>query len=1173
MQLIDGRLIYSATDLVGFIECGHLADLNRAVAEGHLEPPREKDAVLDRIAQRGIEHEQRFLEHLREDRDGLRVVDILDDIDHLPYRERLQRGAAATLEAMRSGADVIYQAVLIDGRRQGYADFLRRVEMPSDLGAWSYEVWDTKLARHAKASAVLQLCMYSEMVAAIQGTPPVQMHLALGGVKGEEVSYRVTDYAAYYRSVVRAMETYLDRGEPSFPVASAPEPVEHCGICRWNQRCSGELRAADDLSLVAGLSSRQRKGLIAVDIPTRTALAQAVLPLAEKVHGTSPAALARIHEQARVQVHGQDLGAPYFELISLPRNREGAVTPNVGLGMLPEPSRGDLFFDIEGDPFFSSTEHDGVDYLFGIIEPGALDDGDPRFHAFWSIEDGRITFAAERRAFEQFIDLVMDRLASDPGMHVYHYAPYEPTAVKRLAQRYATREAEVDELLRGRVFVDLYRAVRQGIRAAVESYSIKKMEQFYGYDRTIEMKDANASIVEFETWLELGDTSGAAAEADRTRILGEIEAYNRDDCLSTLRLRDWLEEQRAVLAAEMAAAGDEITRPHEVDDDGREPSDRQLEIMALVEQLTEGISDERRERTPEQHGKWLLAQMLNWHAREQKAFWWRYFYLMNELTDEERREESDALGELTYEGVVDQVKRSLIHRLRFPPQEHKIRVGDSPHDPATGKSAGTVVAVDDSGYIDLSLGMGRDAPTCTSLVPHDPIPTRPKPEALQRIVEDVLERGIEAPDRFRVARDLLRHAPPRLIEGSLEPLPGEDTEAVARRAALHLDDSYLAIQGPPGSGKTTVGGRMIADLVAAGMKVGVTAGSHKVVGNLLEAAGEAARAAGTRIAIGQKGDGEGPTYEDAINLPANGDVASALADGRVDVVGGTTWLWAREDMEDSVDVLFIDEAGQMSLADALAASTCARRVVLLGDPQQLDQPLQGTHPPGAERSALAHILDGASTMPAEFGLFLDGTWRLHPDITAYTSEVFYEGRLHSHPGREAQRVDGTSPYRGTGLRFVPVTHTANSSEAYEEAAAIEGILDELFGGDAAWTGVGGDSERLEREHVLLITPYNAQVRAIEETIGAFRIGTVDKFQGQQAPVSIYSMATSSVEEAPRGMEFLYSLNRLNVATSRARCVAIVVASPELLRVRCRTPRQMRLVNALARFVELESGPA
>jgi len=485
MQVIDEQLIYSATDLVGFVECAHLANLNRAVAEGKLEAPHEKDPVLDRIAQRGQQHEQRFLEGLRMDHDGLAVVEIRADDDRdLPALERLERGRAATLDAMRDGVDVIYQAVLFDGRRQGYADFLRRVEAPSTLGAWSYEVWDTKLARHPKASAVLQLSLYSDMVGAMQGRAPELMHLALGGVEAETATFRVSDFAAYYRLVAARFEEHLAR-EAAADVASiptAPEPTDHCAVCRWSRRCSDELRAADDLSRVAGLSSRQRRGLLEIGIPTRTALASVTLPLPSKVPGASPAALERIHEQARVQVEGDRRKAPYFERIPLPRNREGVLTPNYGLGMLPAPSPGDLFFDIEGDPFYSSPAGDGVDYLFGVIEPADADGtGAPRFHAFWSIEDGEVTPAAERRAFEAFMDLAMDRLRRDPEMHIYHYAPYEPTAVKRLAGRYGTREAEVDELLRGGVFVDLYRAVRQGIRAAVESYSIKKLEPLYGY--------------------------------------------------------------------------------------------------------------------------------------------------------------------------------------------------------------------------------------------------------------------------------------------------------------------------------------------------------------------------------------------------------------------------------------------------------------------------------------------------------------------------------------------------------------------------------------------------------------------------------------------------------------------------------------------------------------------
>ena len=239
MQRVDGRLVYSATDLVGYLECAHLANLERAAVWGHLTRPMRSDPVLDRIAQRGVEHEQRFLESLRGD--GVTVVEV-EPSGSLPYYERAIRGRDETLEAMRNGADIIYQAVLFDDRRLGYADFLRRVEQPSDLGEWSYEVWDTKLARHATASAVLQLCLYSDMVQKLQGRQPDEMHLALGGVQRETVSFRVADYAAYYRLVAREFEAFLD-GEPAFPVETQPEPVEHCGVCRWSERCRKQWRA------------------------------------------------------------------------------------------------------------------------------------------------------------------------------------------------------------------------------------------------------------------------------------------------------------------------------------------------------------------------------------------------------------------------------------------------------------------------------------------------------------------------------------------------------------------------------------------------------------------------------------------------------------------------------------------------------------------------------------------------------------------------------------------------------------------------------------------------------------------------------------------------------------------------------------------------------------------
>ena len=1116
--------------------------------------------MLDRIAKRGTEHEKRFLETLRAK--GVRATTI-DTGKDLPYPDHLKKGRDETRSAMVAGADLIYQAVLFDGKRLGYADFLRRVDQSSELGDWSYEVWDAKLARHVTASAVLQLCMYSDMVGEIQGRPPEEMHLALGGVEQQEVSFRFADYAAYYRLVARNFREFLNSGDGSV-LETRPEPVEHCRVCRWSSECRQQWRDGDDLSLVANLTSRQRRALHTVAVTTRHGIAEPEAPLTEPLEGVSREALAKIQAQAAIQVEGERQGKTISDRIDPPRDREGSLVPNHGLLMLPEPSQGDLFFDIEGDPFFGSEEVDGIDYLFGVIEPGASKDDEPTFQPFWAIEKDTVTTAGERRAFEQFIDFAIERLEADPTLHIYHYAPYEPTAIKRLAGRYGTREAEVDRLLRGEVFVDLYRAVRQGIRASVESYSIKRLEPLYGFSREIELRDANTSIVEFETWLELGQ--GEAGQ----HLLDGIRAYNRDDCLSTLHLRDWLESQRAELAKKL---GYSLPRPSTPEPEATEDSEEQKEVNKLAADLCSGLPGSVEKMDAAERGRWLLAQLLNWHRREDKSIWWRYFYLTNELTDQERRQESDALGELSFVASRPNPapkSRSTLYRFRFPPQEHSIKIDTQPHDPATGEAVGTVTSIDEqAGEIVIKRSNTKPAPSPTSLIPCDLVNPRPKPESLQRIARWVIDHGIEDAGSYQAACDLLIHRPPRLGQPTGQSLlrQGEDAQLGALRLAANLQDSYLAIQGPPGSGKSTVGAAMVVELVSRGTRIGITANSHKVIGELLRKVADKAAARGINVAIGQRANSQ-PASAQFTHLKSNQKAQEALADGSLQVVGATTWLWSREDMTNSVHVLFIDEAGQMSLADAIAASPCAKSLVLLGDPQQLDQPLQGTHPPGSERSVLAHLLHRNRVMPDHLGLFLDRTWRLHPEICKYTSEVFYEGRLQSHPGRNKLNLKGASTLSGTGLRYVPASHSSRSSESPEEVEQVADLVNDLLCANATFVDADGNTRTVDESDVLVVSPYNAQVGALSDALPQCRIGTVDKFQGQEAPVSIYSMATSSADEAPRGMEFLYSLNRLNVATSRAQCLAVLVASPNLIDVRCRTPRQMHLANALARFMEM-----
>jgi uncharacterized protein len=464
-------------------------------------------------------------------------------------------------------------------------------------------------------------------------------------------------------------------------------------------------------------------------------------------------------------------------------------------------------------------------------------------------------------------------------------------------------------------------------------------------------------------------------------------------------------------------------------------------------------------------------------------------------------------------------------------------------------------------------------------VPYDFVGTDVLQESLLRVGRSVLALGVEGDGPFRAARELLLRRPPDVGQSAGAALRDEleDTRAAGTRLALALGEGTLPIQGPPGSGKTYLGARMIVELVRAGRKVGVTANSHKVIGHLLD---EVAIAAGDddRVRLGQRPGQDGErTCEAAIAYKDNAAARRGLDDGTITVLGGTAWAWANEALAGAVDVLVVDEAGQLSLATAVAVAPATRALILLGDPQQLEQPLRGSHPPGAERSALGHLLNGRPTLPPNEGLFLDRTWRLHPDVCAYTSELFYAGELEPIEGLQEQALDGLPPADGTGVRWWPVEHEGNTTDSAEEAEVIATLIGDLLASGARWTDRHGLSAPLTLADILVIAPYNAHVDAIRERLAevglpATRVGTVDRFQGQEAVVSIYAMGTSTAEDAPRGMEFLYSLNRLNVATSRARCAAIVIASPELVRVQCHSPRQMRLANALCRLIEVSGTP-
>jgi predicted RecB family nuclease len=1035
------------------LECEHLFALEMNVRRGALVRPDSDNPQADLIRRKGAEHEAAYIASLRA------VVKVTFE----------PRDAADAERLIREGtAEVIYQPVFHDPAGwTGRADFL---ELQPYGG---YEVVDTKLARHAKPYYILQLCFYTEQVARIQGRAPKLMHVVLGS--GERVSFRPEEFGAYYRRVRKRLEVFVANPPPT-----EPWPVEHCSICDFNALCNAEWDRVDHLSRVAGIRRSQIEKLLAANIATLAALGRSP---ADPPPSIKPDTWTKIREQAALQLHARECGEDKYVLLR--------PQPDSGFALLPDASPGDLFFDFEGNPFW---DKDGsLEYLWGIL------DADRNFTPLHAHDH-----ATERAAFETFIDLVHERLARFPDMHVYHYASYEITALRRLMGRYGTREAELDDLLRRSVFVDLLKVVRNGLRASRPGYGLKEMETFLPFERQAEIQEGGASIIAFEQWMQTGDDA----------ILEQLDAYNKEDCIATLLLRDWLLQLRDDVIERFGP----LPQPEPKEIKPLPPE--KVERAALREQLLDA-------------GEELAGQLLEYHNRERKPVWWAFFDRM-ERSHEQLLEDAEAISGLTQVGESEPVQRSLAYTLTYPAQEHKIGVGQQTIDRTTRRSPGAITELDRE-QRRLVLKRGRSfegVPLPQAIVPGRPYDTDDQEDALMRFGRSQLAGD----HRYPALESILRREP---FDRDVQTADLGELKALVRS----LDGRHLVIQGPPGSGKTWTCGRLIADLIEHGKTVGVASQSHKAIHNVLDEV----EATGVEFRGRKKASGGNPEsfYESAhIESVDKGELCTDC-----DLTAGTAWLYSAAQHDGTLDYLFIDEAGQVSLADALAMGTCARNVILVGDPQQLAQVLQGSHPPGSAASVLTHLLGDADTIPPDRGIFLERTFRLHPDVCDYISEEFYEGRLRP----DLRTSERTTPF-GTGLRYIEVAHEGRRQESPEEVAAVRAEVERLL--------AAGVSD------VMVVAAYNAQVNALREALPeSVRVGTVDKFQGQEADVVLYSMASSSGEDVPRGLEFLLSRNRLNVAISRARCLAYLVASPRL-EVNCKTIPQMRLANALCRFVEL-----
>jgi len=1148
MRKYSQGILYSASDLVNFLACQTITAFDCINSVTPLQKSTE-DATSKLLQEKGLAHEKAFLAKLQEKH---------QTIVEIPQNVSLEEKVRITGDAMRFGADVIYQATLVQTPWLGNADFLIRGEGNSSLGNFQYEVYDTKLARQTSPKFLIQLALYNQLAAHIQGSLGKQIHIVLGTGEIEHFTSRKID--GYLTMSQKRFLSKVSECNSFSSIAdlwenkTLPYPIicEKCPMCHWREICEAKRLRDDHLSQVADIRNTQIAKLELAGIKTMSALAGLHEKAKKQIPNIDTRILNKLAQQAFLQQEEKRSGeqqyviAPPFASQSIPQD-----PPNTGFALMPPPNEGDLFFDMEGDPL----EIGGLEYLFGVISGT---ESAPEYTSF-----GAHNREEEKRAFECFIDFAVKRLKDFPRAHIYHYAAYEISAIRRLATRHATREEEVDNLLRNNSFVDLYRVVKNSIFISKDSYSIKKIETFYRDKRAGKVQKGDESILIYEEWKATGNNA----------LIRSIEDYNKEDCISTLQLRNWLFKlapswipaKRGTMAIAQEETGISEGKEHTtVAETERINLEQQLEVCASCKENLTLAGKEVFQ---------LMSHLLTFHIRERKPGWWSLFDRQGaEL--EELYEDEEIIAACELESVTN-VGRSIIAEFRFPAQNFRIQVGDSVKLLTSLDRCEVVNLNEDLRKISIKLSKRSNLNSTDHIVLHSDIPTTRLEMAITKVAQSLVNG-----DRTyaKALLDYLNRRPPE-IHGII---PGNDllggkpaTPDNIFNVVSNMRETTLYIQGPPGAGKTYTGARLIAALIKNGKKVAICSNSHKVVNNLLESAHDLLSLDKFPHHAVKKvsKDNQRCNRNSIEHTSDDNDIICGLE--HINLLGSVVWTFARQELHQVFDYLFVDEAGQVSLANLIAMGPCARNIVLLGDQMQLAQPIQAAHPGRSGDSALDYLLNGSPAIAKDKGIFLDKTFRMHPALCSFVSDCFYESRLLPDAKTVNQRLEFKSKthpaIKSAGLTLHLVEHKGNTQRSTEEAEEVKKLVNELCG--QTYQDHNGKQHELTLQDILIVAPYNAQVNLLSKTLPkGSRVGTVDKFQGQEAPVVIVSMSSSSPESSPRGMGFLLNQNRLNVAISRGKCLTILICSPQLLESPAKTVEDVFRLNVLGRAM-LANGEA
>ncbi|MHB1089308.1 MAG: TM0106 family RecB-like putative nuclease [Acidimicrobiales bacterium] len=1109
--------LLTPSKITAWLECAHFLSLRNQLDAGTMTSEvTPLNSLAELLIEKGATHELNCLQDLQDQ--GREVFQVPGRNPEESFGDWVDRIG----NPMALGYDVIYQMPFAHEGIRGIADFLIRVDDHA-AGYSNYEPIDAKLARtEGKPGHVLQLCFYADAIRALTDAAPQYIHLWLG--TGDQESLLVEQFGPYWRRLRHQLSALLNEDESG---PTTPAPCDHCDYCEFKSRCEEQWRREDSLVYVANIRAPERMALEEAQVGTVAQLAVLQAPV-EQIHEEN---LRRLTKQAALQVASRTRpeDPPEFELV---QPTDDPVYGH-GFSLMPRPDQGDVFFDFEGHPFW--TPQCDLFFLSGLFLTDP--EGNWTYDERWAHD-----LEEQERMIKGLVEFFAERRREFPGMHVYHYNHTERTSLERLTSG-TESEGLLASLVDSGLFVDLFVVAKNAIQVGTESYGLKYLERLTGYERSGGIEQGAGAVVEYEEYM----------KTKNPRILTEIASYNRDDVIATKELRDWLITQRPTDLAWREAMLDTDELEFDTDE--------------MVEQLQQFGADR-----PEH----LLGDLLNYWRRERAANVTPKFAKASSdfaslYSDRDYIANLSLVGFEEVAGRNGEVVKNAI--LRWP-----VQVVDSAFRTKRNVLFTGVGVEHGYGYIpsiDLEAGelrmRWRDRHEELGVVPlvmtlDDYISPREKPGVLFHLAEQVLHRHPTDPPS-RVSLALLAGEPPR-FETGWGPREGVFSDDLDETLSWigHLDESYIAIQGPPGTGKTYSGSHIIYELIKSGKRVGITAMSHSVIDNLFEATYEVFASKGElsllkalrRDTKPKVGALEGVRYEKSGISPESDSY---------NLIGATTWLWSRAGMRPyPVDYLVIDEAGQLSLADAIASANSARNLILLGDPLQLSQVSQAEHPGGSGASVLQHVLGEHATIPSTQGIFIAETRRMHPDVCAFISGQIYEHRLTSH---ESCAQQGTN--FGTGLRWLRASHENCSTESLEEAGLVAAQISEMV--NTPWVNQRGEVAPLGAEDFMVVAPYNDQVRLLRQQLeatpglSAVQVGTVDKFQGREAPVVFFTMTTSSGADMPRGPEFLFSRNRLNVAVSRARCLAYLVCTEELLNSRARTIEEMRLIGTLSAFVE------